>query len=516
MLPRVAPLSSASPERRLAVIDMGSNTFRLVVFRYRPGGAFRLVDELRDAVRLSAGAGAGGITAAAVERAGHTAQLYAAFCAAGHIDEVDAVTTSAARDAANRGQVLSALTAGGRLPVRVLSEREEARYGYLGAANSTTLTDGWVLDLGGGSVQATEVTDRRMGRSASRPLGAVRMTEAFLSDDDDAPARGRLKALRKHAQRSLDETGWIGDAGPRVIGVGGTVRTLARMAQKAERYPLDELHGYLLRRDALREVAERMAELPPAGRGALPGLKADRADITLAGAIVIGAAMDLAGADRIEICGQGLREGVFYERLLAGRRDEPLIDDVRRHSVLNLMDAYRCDLDHCLHVADLALSLYDQMAALHLFATDPGEREILWAAAMLHDAGVSVDYNDHHKHGYYLVLNSGLPGYRHDEIALVALLVRSHRKGLASSAPLEGILPADGRERLNRLAACLRLAEQIAQSRGAIAVRLTDDGDCLHASVVDRGDPAVAVWSAGRESPALQRGVGRRLRVSAA
>lgn len=491
---------------------MGSNTFRLVVFRYRPGGAFRLVDEIRDAVRLSRGAGPEGIRPEAVERAAHTARLYAAFCAAEHIDEVDAVSTSAARDAANRDAVLRALTAGGQLPVRVLSAVDEARYGYLGAVNSTTLGDGWVLDLGGGSLQATEVHGRRMGRTASRPLGAVRMTERFLGD---GPAsRGELKALRRHAERALREEPWMAGLGPRVVGIGGTVRTLARMAQKEERYPLDELHGYRLGRDALDDLVARMAERPAAERSSIPGLKADRADITLAGAVVIGVAMDLAGAGEVEICAQGLREGVFYERLLG---DDPhhLIPDVRRHSVLNLMDAYRCDAHHCAQVGDLALSIHDQLAAMRLMESSPRDREVLWAAAMLHDAGVAIDYNDHHRHGYYLVLNSGLPGYAHEEIAMVALLVRGHRKAPPAPGPLEPVLGAGGEARLARLAACLRVAEQLAQSRSVRGVRLAAGDGVLRARVEDAGDPTVAVWSAGHESPAMERAVGLRLEVAA-
>ncbi len=500
-------------ERRLAVVDMGSNTFRLVVFRYRPGGAYRLVDEVRDPVRLSRGAGPDGIRPEAIERARHTARLYAAFCAAEHVDEVDVVATSAARDAANRDDVLDALSAGGALGVRVLSGVEEARYGYLGAVNSTTLRDGWVLDLGGGSIQATEVRDRRMGRAMSRPLGAVRMTEAFLSDD--ATRAGDLKALRAHARRVLAQIDWLPSLGGNVVGIGGTIRTLARMAQKRRRYPLDELHGYALERREIRELIEAMAELPAAERSKLPGLKADRGDITLAGAMVIATALDIAGAEHVEICSQGLREGVFYERLLAPDPDA-LIDDVRRYSVLNLMDAYRCDTDHCVQVARLALAVYDEFSRLRLHHPDPAERETLWAAAMLHDAGVAVDYNDHHRHGYYLVLNSGLPGYPHDQIAMIALLVRSHRKALANPSPLEAVLGPGGRGRLMRLSACLRVAEQLAQSRGVLDVRLEDDGNRLLARVRDDGDPTVALWSARRESPAIQRAVDRTLEVAPA
>jgi exopolyphosphatase/guanosine-5'-triphosphate,3'-diphosphate pyrophosphatase len=502
-----------TPERRLAVIDMGSNTFRLVVYRYREGGSFQLVDEVREAVRLSQGAAPGGLRADAIERAAHTTRLYAAFVAASGVDAVDAVATSAVRDAANRDEVMAALSADGALPVRALSAEEEAWYGYLGAVNSTTLGDGHVLDLGGGSVQVTQVVGRGLERAMSRPLGAVRMTERFLSGE--RASRSDIKALRKHVGRQLDDLPWLDGSGGRTVGVGGTIRTLARMHQRRVRYPLDELHGYVLTQDGLQELIEAMAELPAGERSRLPGLKADRADITLAGAVVVSAVLERIGADRMEICAQGLREGIFYERFLAPA-DPPLIPDVRRQSVLNLVETYRCDLPHAEHVTGLALAVYDELARLGLQSMDRRERELLWAAGMLHDAGVIVDYNDHHKHGYYLVLNAGLPGFRHAELATVALLVRAHRKALPSVVPLGEVLDPGDDERLARVAACLRVAEQLERGRagGIREVRMEAPDGAVRLLVRAEGDPSVAIWSAALESPAFDAAFGRRLEVT--
>ncbi len=492
---------------------MGSNTFRLVVFRYRPGGSFQLVDEIRDVVRLSAGAGPEGLSAAAIERAAHTARLYGAFCEAAGIDDVAPVTTSAVRDAANAGEALAALSAGGALPVRTLSAEEEAWYGYLGVVNSTTLGDGHVLDLGGGSIQVSQVVGRKLGRTLSRPLGAVRMTERFLPRQ--RASRAELKDLRKHVARELDGVSWLERSGGRMVGIGGTIRTLAAMHQRHERYPLDEIHGYLLTREGLEGLIGAMAELPARDRGRLPGLKQDRADITLAGAVVIATALERVGVEQVEICSQGLREGIFYERFLAPA-DPPLIGDVRRQSVLNLVDIYRCERPHAERVTDLALGVYDELARLGLHALEHPERELLWAAGMLHDAGVMVNYNDHHKHGYYLVLNAGLPGFRHRELALVALLVRAHRKALPSPSPLEGVLDADDGDRLMRLGACLRVAEQLERGRagGIREVRLEAPDGTLRLAVRAEGDPAVALWSAALEAPAFERAFGRRLELA--
>jgi exopolyphosphatase/guanosine-5'-triphosphate,3'-diphosphate pyrophosphatase len=512
MLDRLAP-RSAAPERRLAVIDMGSNSFRLVVFRYRPGGSFQLVDEIRDAVRLSGGAGPDGLRPEAIERAARTARLYAAYCEAAEVDAVVAVTTSAVRDAPNRADALRALSADGALDVRMLSAEEEAWYGYLGAVNSTTLGDGHVLDLGGGSIQVSQVVGRGLERVVSRPLGAVRMTEAFLPRE--RAARADLKALRKHVTRELAGVPWLARSGGRMVGIGGTIRTLASMHQRRARYPLGELHGYHLSRDGLEELIEAMAELPAGERTRLPGLKPDRADITLAGAVVIASVLDHVDVDEVEICAQGLREGIFYERFLSPA-DPPVIADVRRQSVLNLADIFRCDTAHAEHVTALALTVHDELARLGLQPLDRRDRELLWAAGMLHDAGVLVDYNDHHKHGYYLVLNAGLPGFRHRELAMVALLVRAHRKALPTLSPLEDLFSAGDEDRLARLAACLRVAEQLerGRARGVRDVRVEAPDGVARLLVRAEGDPSVALWSAALEGPAFERAFGRRLELA--
>ncbi|MEO2057292.1 MAG: exopolyphosphatase, partial [Thermoleophilia bacterium] len=170
---------------------------RLVVFEYAPGGPFRLVDEVREVVRLTEGTPPGApIGHEACARAAQVARLFAGFCRGSDIDEVRAVATSAIRDAPNGDEVLDAITGAG-LPARIISGEEEARYGHLGAINGTTLTDGLIAELGGGSIQVGRVDDRLLARSMSAPLGAVRMTDAFLAGD--IAARDDIKALRRHA-----------------------------------------------------------------------------------------------------------------------------------------------------------------------------------------------------------------------------------------------------------------------------------------------------------------------------
>lgn len=512
-MPRVAPSPGERYEQRLAIIDLGSNSFRLVVFRYRRGGEFALIDEIREPVRLSAGATDGRLQPAAIARATAAVAAYSAFCRATGVVDVVVAATSAIRDAANQDEVMDAFAREG-LTARVLSTEEEAYYGYLGIVNSTTLEDGLFLDVGGGSAQLGRVSRRGLERTLSRPIGAVRMTEAFLSSP--RTKRGEVKALRRHVIETLAGVPWLAPDGLPLVGTGGAIRTLAAMAQRAGDYPMSEIHGYALTREAVGAIVEDLVSRPVAQRGRIPGLKADRADIILAGAITVDAVMECAGSTAIEVCSQGLREGLFYERFL-GPAEPPLFPDVRRASVLNVAMRYGFDRAHTEHVGRLALEIFDGTARIGLHEADPIEREWLWAACMLHDIGVVVDYHDHHKHGHYLVLNAGLPGFSHRELAMIALLVRAHRKATPSVDPGVGVLHDGDIERLWRLASCLRLAEQLERDRAQVVHGVTVDGRgrtvTLHLAA--SGDPTVALRSAALEAPVFERAFGRRLRIVA-
>lgn len=306
------------PEQRVAVIDLGSNSFRMVVFE-ETGDSWERVDELSEAVRIGEGlAAAGRLSDAAMARALHTLNTFTDLCDERGLDRhsVDAVATSAIRDAENGQAFLEQVRLSTGLDVRVLSREQEARYGYLAAVNSTTLTDGCVLDLGGGSLQLVRVAGRLARESGSWRLGAVRMTERFLPDDGPAK-RSQCKALQAHVSRKLERAPWLQAAGSRLVGLGGTVRNLAAAAERAAGLPSDEVQGFVIERSALDELTARLTALPAAERSSVPGIKPPRADIVLAGAIVIQGVMRAGGFDTLEVTGAGLREGIFFERQLA-------------------------------------------------------------------------------------------------------------------------------------------------------------------------------------------------------
>ena len=510
-------MAAAAPSMRgvqLAVIDLGSNSFRLVVFT-ATGERWKRTDEIYEPVRIGEGmAATGALGKEPMERALSTLEVFAHFCQAAGItpEMIDAVATSAIRDATNSETFLTRARKRTGLPIRIVSREEEARYGYLAAVNSTTLSDGCVLDLGGGSMQLVQVAGRKAVASGSWRLGAVRMTERFLPGDGPATKK-QLDKLREHVSDKLGRSPWLANCPPRLVGVGGTVRNLASATQRAAGLPPLGVQGQCVTSETLDELVQRLAALPPAERAKVAGIKAARADLILAGAVTIQATMQFCGFDTLEATEAGLREGVFFARRLAG--SDGLFEDVRRQSVMTLAGQYSVDPAHTEHVAQLALGLFGETAAAGLHPGDDQERELLWAASMLHDIGMSVDYDDHHKHSRYLILNAGLPGFTPTELALVAQAARYHRKGIPDPGELAPLIGKRDLPRLDRMSALLRLAEDLERSRDQSVreAHLEVNGKTATLRLVSDVDTAVPRWAARREVDLFQRAFGRTLAV---
>ncbi len=504
--------------RRTAVVDLGSNSFRLVVFQSGEGGWWKRTDGLTETVRIGGELDPdGGLSAQRMAHGLETLRVFAAFCATSgiHHGEIEAVATSAIRDATNGAEFVARAERATGLTIRILPQDEEAWFSYVAAVNSTSLTDGVVLDLGGGSLELVEVRDRHAGAIASWPLGSVRTTEHFLPGDDEPAKASAIAKLRAHALRELESAPWLAGGPPRLIGLGGSVRNLAAAACRAAELPLDSVQGFVLTPDALDALVEELAGRAPAERDRVPGIKQGRGEVILAGAIVLQAVLEVTGAPGIEVTEAGLREGIFLAGQLAPA-DPPLVECVRATSVRNLARQHGVDLVHAEHIAALAHQLLEALPGAGLPV--PGEPELVEAAALLHDIGLAVDYDAHHKHSSYLILGAGLPGFTPREVALIASMARYHRKGTPSLGSLAALCGPGDEELLLRGAALLRIAEQLERNRDQVvrAARLRrsdDDGGGIVLELDADGDTSVARWGAERQSELFARAFGAELTV---
>ncbi len=495
--------------QRLGIVDLGSNTARLVVFEYEAGRSFALVDEIRERIRLGAGLAADGrLSPQAIDRASAALHLFADYAAATGLGKLEVIATSAVREAANRDEILRRIDS---LPleVQVLSGEEEARLSVLAVANGFDLEDAWVVDLGGGSIQVSLMQGRDFAHGRSFPLGAVRVTEEHLGSDP--PQAEEVEALRRAVKDELGGVAReIADSKLPMVGMGGTIRNLAHAVQKHEAYPLALLHGYLLEASSLGALTDRLTRLTIRRRARVRGINPDRADIILGGALVIGWLIEAAGVRGLRISGQGVREGAFYRRFFPPPFRP---SDIREFSLENLFAQYPQPREHVERVRKLARALFDGLRPLH--GMGDAETELLDAAALLHDSGMTVSYYRHHKHGAYLISSAALNGFSQREQALISLLVRYHRRGSPSLGPYKKLMRDGDHKRLLAMATCLRLAELLERSRAGrvsgLTVRLTDGS--VRVDLQASEEPTVEIWEAGKHAALFEQAFGRRLEL---
>jgi exopolyphosphatase / guanosine-5'-triphosphate,3'-diphosphate pyrophosphatase len=504
--------------RQVAVIDLGSNSWRLVVFAYSPGAWWKRTDELYETVRIGEGLGASGrLSEEAMQRGLETLSVFERFCRANRLAPADVypVATSAIRDASNRDEFLARAREQTGMEIEILSAQDEALYGYVAAVNTSTLSDGVVVDLGGGSMQLIDVRERRAGAMSSFPLGAVRLTERFLPGDGPAKKKD-LARVRDHVRESLAELDWLAVSGEQLLALGGASRNLAAAAQGDPGAADLGVQGYVITADMLSDLVARIAALPSAERGSIPGIKPGRGDIILAAAVALETVLELGAFDGLEVTEAGLRDGVFLARTLLGG-DEPLFPNVREAAVRNLAIQYESDMDHVEHVATLSLQMFDSLVAGGLFDAQEGERELLWAASMLHDVGMTISYDDHHKHSRYLIQSAELFGFDPRERALIAQMSRYHRKGVPKLGEMASLARDGDAALLDRCSVILRLAEHLERGRDQSVshARLRANGDGVDLHLEAAGDLTLPRWSVERygDGEAFQRVFGRRLLI---
>jgi exopolyphosphatase/guanosine-5'-triphosphate,3'-diphosphate pyrophosphatase len=492
----------------VAVIDIGSNSGRVVVYRYQGEGhmqmlagsraSLRLVRELDKTHRLGA---------EAQDRAFDALQDFRAIAQGAGAMQVVALATSAVRDAENGAAFITRVKEELGIEVWTLSGEDEARYGFLGAVRGLPVEHGVLFDLGGGSIQVSRFRQRRLMASVSLPLGALRVSDAFLASDP--PSAAEIKRLRDHARKLLAEAGVVAlERGEEFVGTGGTVRNLAKIDRRSRSYPITRLHGYRLGRQRVDEIVELLASRKQKKRAQIPGVNDDRGDSIVGGSLVIQSLMELLEASAVLVSGQGVREGMA---LSLATDALPPPREVRAASVAAL--ASRFDgwtLEPARRRARLAASL---LGALELKA-DPEVEEALAHAATLLDIGRSIDFFDRHQHVADIVVATDLDGFSHRGIALLSAIVRSAGDEEANPKDYVPLLKREDRAQIARAAALLELADDIEQRCPPGAGIDLDCRVTNNEAVVSV--PALAGWRPRTIGPRFERAFGRKLTVTRA
>lgn len=436
--------------RTIAVVDVGSNSVRLLVARELSPAAFEVIDEERFDARLGEGQANGNITPEGMERGLRAVRIMHQVASSFSPSAIAVVGTEALRRAPNAADfVVRAREETGAF-VRILSSEEEAFAGFLGVINSTSLRDGYLLDIGGGSLELMRVKDRALADTQSGPFGAIYATERFLRSDP--PSTKEVRALRKATRQYFQ----VNEPSEVLFGSGGAVRSLARLARIRRNYPLRRLHGFVISRREMRRLATSLLKVDAEARRRIPGINPARVHTLPAAAVVIDELMEMTGASTLTVAGQGLREGVLWQEL---RGDGAILPNVREASMHGLARANGVDEMAAEPVVNVAGLLFAASQPLHGLAS--AELDLLLAAARLAGIGMHVDYYNRDRHAEYLVHSGDLHGFDHREIVMVAALVRWASSGTPDLSPYRDIVDPDDTRRVAMLAALLGCARAI-------------------------------------------------------
>lgn len=461
---------------RIAALDLGSNSFHLLVADVPPGGGMEAVVRDKEMLRLgSLVASTGALGEPAIDSAVEVVKRFAAMAESLGAEEVVACGTSALRQARDTPRLLARIRAETGIDVVVIGGDEEARLIFEAVRRSVVIDPGpaMAMDLGGGSLEIMVGDQGRLAWSVSLELGVARLTAEVVRSDPLSP--GDRRRLARRVERMVaPHSGTISSLSPvTAIGSSGTLLTLIRLA--AGRRPSStkgadqpaEVNQLTVDLQELRELEDDLLRQTCSQRASLPGVDARRADLLPAGIVTCTTVMEMAGIDHLTGCEWALREGMILDaagsRLSAGRSDEPAA--LRRRSVLDLCERYRWPEAHSKKVARLALELFDGTASRHGLGGE--DRELLEFGALLHDVGEHVSTDRHELHGSYLIQHGRLRGFSPEEIAVLASLARFHPRGSpkASFAPWAG-LSRQRRSRTEALIALLQVADALDRGHG--------------------------------------------------
>jgi exopolyphosphatase/guanosine-5'-triphosphate,3'-diphosphate pyrophosphatase len=507
---------------RLAAIDIGTNSVHMIVVRVRPDLSFEVIDREKEMVRLGAGGLDGRkLTHEAMSSALQALSKFERLAKSHQVDEILAAATSATREAENGGEFLAAIGRTTGIRPRVITGTEEARLIHMAAVYGVdTPKTSVVIDIGGGSVEITRGVGPDVQYARSFKIGVIRLTERYVKAD---PLSGRdERKLVKHIGAEVDTyLQRVVDAGyDRVIGTSGTILSIGTVATGLDRGVVPaETRNLRVPAKSIRRFRKAVTELDLEQRLHLPGLDPRRADLTVAGAVLLDTLLRKLNAEEITLCDLALREGLVLDYIHQHRRDIARVDrypDVRRRSTIELAERCNWEADHSKKVAQLALSLFDQAVTTH--GLGDREREWLEFASLLHDIGNHISYEKHHRHSYYLIKHGDLRGFEPEEIEVIALVARYHRRALPARSHI-GLadLPKKLQKTVAVLASFLRIAETLDRSRNGIVrkVELRERAGLLRMNVLAVEDCELEVWAANKQIAALEETLKRPVKIVA-
>ena len=459
--------------QRIAIIDIGSNSARLVISHIYKNGAYNMVYNQKEALRLSQKVdGQNLLTEEAFTSTIDTMRSFAHMCKIYQADKTIAVATAAIRNASNGGELVAKVAELTGIQLHIISGNTEAYISYLGVINTLDVKNGIIFDLGGGSTELILFKNRKILESVSLPLGAVNTTGMFnIRNEMPSNVYNDLNAF---IMSRLSQYPWLKQNNLPLIGVGGTARTVAKIIQRAKKYPATKIHNYAYPVQTFRSFFNKLRLTNLEQRKKISGLSTERSDIILAGSSIISCLLEATGAKKLITSGCGLREGLFYDYYSKSNNVPLIAKNILERSRENTLRLFESDTGHAHHITKLALAMFDGWMELH--KVRKSYRRLLETAALLHDIGITINFYSHARHSAYMIQNAKLFGLTHKEQIITSAIAGWHNgvsKNYFKSRFYKEMLTESNWKLINKLALLLALAESLDYSEMRMVHTLT-------------------------------------------
>lgn len=484
---------------RIAIIDLGSNTARLLLIDVKNNGHFHIVDQLKEAPRLGEGMERDGfLKPARIQETIRTLKMFRKLCDVNGIEHIIAVATAAVRRAKNQRSFLDEVSATCGIKLHVLSAEEEALNVYRGVINTMDIPKGIILEIGGGSTKIVYYNRRNLLNYETLPFGAITLTELFANDG--LSPQEQADKIEEFFTEQLKNIPWLKEIDPEVqmIGVGGSFRNICRMTKIMKKYPLKTIHNYVVNDTDFNHVYELLKGLELDRKKKIKGLSSGRADILPSALAAISAFKKYTNLSNIVISGSGLRTGIMYNYAVPTTIDKP-ISDVLTHSLNSLVDFFGCDQKHTEQVVNLSVQLFKQLRVLHKFPRQ--YLKILKIAAYLYDTGKNVGFYNYEKHSGYVILNSNIYGVSHRDLVMASFVVANtviEDINVAEWSRYRDLVNDEDVDAVRKMGIMLRLANSFDRSLSSVVKGINCDilGDSVIMKTEVEGDATLEIDTA--------------------
>lgn len=501
---------------KIAVIDLGSNSVRLVLANIMPGGYFVVFDELKETVRLGQDMERDGfLKPARVAQAVKTLKMFRKLCDSYNVDKVYAVAANSLRRAKNQKSFIEEVNAVCGFKFKVLTDEEEAMHIYRGVINSLDVPKGVIVDINGSSMQIIQYNRRNIINRECMPFGAITLNDLFAGQG--YPPEEQSRMIELYVADQLSQVSWLSEIEPdyQLVGVGGSFRNLAKICKRIKRYPFDMVHNYHITGDEFNNVYDMVKVLDEDKRAKIKGINSDRADIFAPALAGIKAFCDHTGLKDMIISGAGLREGIMFLHAVPSTAEKS-ISDVLGHSIYTMMNYCEVNVPHAEHVCNLSIQLFKQLRVLHKLPRQ--YVKALRIAALMHDTGTRLKFYQHNKHTFYFILNSNLYGVSHRDIILAAFIAQGHRNddfNMAEWSKYKDVLREEDLIAVLKLSVILSIAENFDRSMSGAVKGISCDvlGDSVIMKTEVEGDCSLEIKNALKIAPDFARAYRKNLEI---